>query len=357
MSDRVDSGFNASSIIIRCPNWVGDVVMATPAIRAVRNRFPGASLCVFIKSYAKALLHDSPHINEIIEYEDAGEHRGTGAYYRLLLGLRRRKFDLAILLPNSFRAAWEMRIARAKRRVGYATQGRGFLLTDPVPAPRENGKRKIMNMVDYYLALCRHIGCTDLDTREELFVSAEGEAAVEELLQEHNVGPGETLIGVVPGAGYGPSKIYPPERYARALDALVDRFGCRVVVITSPKEAPIAERLISAMEHPSIWPCEPVLDMDALKSLIQRCALLITNDTGPRHIAVAFDRPVVVVFGPTSTLYTDVNLEKTRIVRAQVDCSPCQLKECPTDHRCMTRIEPEQVVQAAVELLERFPPR
>jgi heptosyltransferase-2 len=328
--------------------------MATPAIRSLRLGFSEAHLAVVIKSYALPLLDGSPYIDEILECDPNGKHRGILGYYRFLYGLRQRDFGLGVVLPNSFRAAWELRVAGVKCRVGYARQGRGWLLTDPVPPPRDGKTLRIVNMVDYYLGLCTHLGCTQLDRREELFTIPEAEATAEAILGQHGFHGGEMLIGIAPGAGYGPSKLYPIERYAKVLNRLVEAHECRILIITSPKEADLAQALSSQLRRPAIRLDDQRVDLNVLKSLVKRLSLLITNDTGPRHIAVAFDKPVVVVFGPTSTAYTDVNLERQVIVRQEVECSPCQLKVCPTDHRCMTRLEPEKVYQAAETLIRRY---
>jgi len=339
-------------ILIRCPNWVGDVVMATPAIRSLRKRYPQARLAVFIKSYARQLLDHSPHIDEFLTFDPDGEHSSLAAYYRFLRSLRKHCFDLSVILPNSFRSAWEMRFIGARRRIGYLRQGRGLLLTDPVQPEREGRKLRITNMVDYYLRLVKEAGCDDLDQSEELFVSEEGEARIVRIFEQHNVSDSDLLVGLAPGSGYGPAKLYPPEKYAEVLDALIEKYGCKALITTSPEEHEIGETVCSQMRNESVHLSD--LGLDALKSLVKRLSLLITNDTGPRHIAVAFDRPVVVVFGPTSTLYTDVNLGKTEIVREEVECSPCQLKVCPIDHRCMTRLGSNRVFDAAENLLSRF---
>ena len=328
--------------------------MATPAIRSLRLRFPNAHLAVMIKSYARQLLDDSPRIDEILEYDPDDRHRGATRYYRFLHQLRDRRFDLGLVLPNSFRSAWEMRFAGVRRRVGYVRQGRGWLLTDPVPAPRDGRKLRIVNMVDYYLALCRSMGCENLSQEEELSTSPDGESRADDILRRNGVGEGDLVVGIAPGAGYGPAKQYPLQSYAEALNALAEKCGCRVLTITSPKEHHLAESLSSLLRRPAIRLDQEAVDLDVLKSVIKRLSLLITNDTGPRHLAVAFGKPVVVVFGPTSTLYTDVNLERQAIVREEVECSPCQLKVCPIDHRCMTRLLPERVTEAAESLLERY---
>ena len=341
------------SILIRFPNWVGDVVMATPVLRALRRTYPDAHLAVLIKKYARQLLDDCPYIDEIIEYDADGEHKSLKGYYRLLYQVRDKEFELGVLLPNSFRAAWEMRFARVKRRVGYARQGRGLLLTDPIPAPRDGRKLKIVNMVDYYLAICAHLGCAELSRTEELFTSTESDRRADEILKKNGVKDSDAIVGLAPGAGYGPAKLYPLDRYARVMNALAEQHGARILLITSPKEIDIAGKICGDLAGRPIRLDGEDVDLSVVKSLIKRSSLMVTNDTGPRHIAVAMDKPVVVVFGPTSTQYTDVNLGKTIIVREEVDCSPCQLKVCPIDHRCMERLQHERVLSAAKELMKR----
>lgn len=342
-----------SKILIRFPNWVGDVVMATPVLRAVRRQYPDAHLAVFIKKYARQLLDDCPHIDEVIEYDADGKHKSLKGYYRLLYQLREKDFDLGILLPNSFRAAWEMRFAGVKRRVGYARQGRGLLLTDPIPAPRDGRKLRIVNMVDYYLSICAHLGCAELSRTEELFTSMESDKRADAILKKNGVKENDVIVSLAPGAGYGPAKLYPLDRYAKVMNALADRYGVRVLLITSPNETSLADEISGDLKSKPVRLDGENVDLGVVKSLIKRATLMVTNDTGPRHIAVAMNKPVVVVFGPTSTVYTDVNLGKTIIVREEVDCSPCQLKICPIDHRCMERLEHGRVLAAAEELMER----
>ena len=335
-------------ILVRAPNWVGDVVMATPTFRAVRESDPDAHVALLCKPYVRPILHGAPWFNEIITYPG----RGVCELWRLAARLRAERFDLAIILPNSFRAALEVFLGRVRRRIGYARRRRALLLTHPVAPPRDSKGRFVpRNMVDYYLTLCQHLGYKGLSRREELFITPECQARADAFLEKHEIGPDTQMIGLNPGGAFGSSKIWPAGRFAAVADTLAERHACRIILFGSPSERPILEAVAAAMEHEPILAEPGELDLDTLKPLVKRCALLVTNDTGARHFAVAFDVPVVCIMGSTSPLYTDVNLERQIVVRVDVDCGPCQQKRCRTDHRCMTRISPEMVLAAAERLL------
>jgi heptosyltransferase-2 len=212
-------------------------------------------------------------------------------------------------------------------------------------------------MVDYYLALCQYLGCHGLSQREELHITDACQARADALMEKHGIGPETQLIGLNPGGAFGSSKLWLPERFATVADALAERTNVRIILFGSPSERPILEAVASHMEAAPILTEPGELDLDVLKPLMKRCSLLITNDTGARHFAVAFDVPVVCIMGSTSPRYTNVNLERQMIVRVDVDCGPCQKKVCTQDHRCMTRITADMVLDAAEKLLDRHGPR
>jgi heptosyltransferase-2 len=348
------SGQAPQRILVRAPNWVGDVVMATPAFRALRQHVPDARLVLLCKPYVEPILSGCPWFDELVTYPG----RGAGEFLRLVRRLRRERFDLAVILPNSFRTALEARLGGARRRVGYARPGRhrGWLLTDPIAPPLdEQGRFQPQNMVDYYLRLCEHLGCQDLSQREELFITPECQERADALLETYRVGPEKLLIGLNPGGAFGSSKIWPAERFAAVADALATRHDARAILFGSPNERPILKQVATAMDNEPILPEPGELNLDVLKPLVNRCGLLVTNDTGARHFAVALDVPCVTVMGSTSPAYTDVNLERQMVVRVDVDCGPCQQKVCTEDHRCMRLITPDMVLAAAEDLLDRFP--
>ena len=337
----------AQRIAVRAPNWVGDVVMATPTFRALRESYPDAHVAVVLKPYVKPILAGAPWFDETIETEG----RGIGPTLRLARRLRAGRFDLAVILPNSFRSALEAYLGRARRRIGYARRRRSLLLTDPIAAPCDaRGQFLPTNMVDYYLTLCRHLGCQSLSQREELFITDECQRLGDQILDRHGVGPETQLVGINPGGAFGSSKLWLPDRFAQVADALAGR-GFGILLFGSPGERPILEAVASHLTHEPILTAPGELTLDTLKPLMRRCALLVTNDTGARHFAVAFGVPVVCIMGSTSPRYTDVNMETQILVRVDVDCGPCQKKVCATDHRCMTRITPDMVLAAADKLL------
>jgi len=340
-------------ILIRAPNWVGDVVMATPAFRSVRKAFPDARITLVIKSYARAIINDAPWFDSVLEYDPGRRHRGAAGYAAFVLELRQCRPDVSLLLVNSMRGAVEARLAGARRIVGYDRGGRRLLLTDPVPPPRESGRIVPRNMVEYYLRLCTEIGCPPESTREELFVRPELESRADEFLARHGHDASRPLIGINPGAAFGSSKCWLPERFAQVSDTLIERYGCDVFICSAPSEKEIARSIQSLMKHRPVNPCDDNPGLEVCKAIVKRMRLLVTNDTGARHIAVAFGLPVVVIFGSTNTAYTDVNLERTRIVKAPgIDCAPCQKKICPTGtHRCMKEVTAGMVIEAVDEMM------
>lgn len=328
--------------------------MATPALRCLRHNFPAARIDLTMLPYVRKIVEGAPWFDRIIDYSPRGEHRGAAGHARYIRALRENRYDLAVVLPNSFSSAVLVFLAGAKRRIGYSRQGRGLLLTDSVPAPTENGKFAPEPMVEYYLRLCEKLDARVESTKPELFVDAESERRADELFERRRITGEKQVVAINPGAAYGSSKLWMPERFAQVGDRLVRREKCDVVLVAGPAEKQIAREIDAAARSNLANLAEEDVPLDLLKSIIKRCDMLITVDSGPRHYAVAFDKPVVVLMGPTDPRYTNANLEKTIVLRADdLDCAPCHIKECPTDHECMKGITPDMVVGAAAELLEK----
>jgi len=325
--------------------------MATPAIRAVRRRFPHSHLAVLARRAGADVLEHNPHVDRFFVADRRGVGPESGGPRRLARLLRAEHFDLALVLPNSFHAALVAWRARARRRVGYAVQWRSLLLTDRLPPPRENGKIVPVNMVDRYLALCAAIGCAQLSRKEELFASDDDRARADRALSALGVAEADRLVVLVPGASYGPSKRWGAEKFAEVADRLIERRGCKVLAHVGPGEGETGRRVAAASANGVLVPPAGTIDLKTLKAVVERAALVIANDTGPRHYAVAFGVPNVAILGPTDRRYIEVNLERTVLLQAEVDCGPCQRKVCPRDHRCMARITPDEVLAAAESLL------
>ncbi len=332
-------------IIIRSPNWVGDVVMATPAFRCIRESFPGAQITIALKSYVIKLIEGAPWFDETLLLD-----KNTPSL-AVIKQIRSKKYDLGFLFPNSFSSALMLWLGGVKRRIGYKRDARSWLLTDSVPRLSENGRFLPTYMGDYYLRLCAEMGCKPRSKELELFVSPEAQQRVEEIFERHHLNNGPPLILINPGAAYGSSKCWTAEGFARTADLIRERWECNIAVSCAPHELKLATDIISTAKSRVINLVSEIRTLDVLKALVKKCALLITVDSGPRHIAVAFKRPVVTLMGPNDPRYTASPAEIGQVIRADVDCLACHLKTCPKDHRCMTQIKPERVAQVGLELL------
>ncbi len=343
-------------VLVQAPNWLGDFVMATPIFRRLREALPEAHLALFGRSYLRPVLDGAPWFDEFLPSDEvAGSRasdRGSRAVVRNARRLRRERFDLAILLTNSFRTALTVRLAGIPERVGTEMQGRGWLLTHryrPVMATR--AKRVPQPMPEYWFGLLESFGLPRGSDRMELFVPETTQKAGRELLESFGIRDGDRLVALNPGASFGSSKLWNPESFAAVGDALAAE-GAKIAVLFGPGEETLAARIRECMRVPAVDGGRRV-SLDLLKPFFERCDLVVTTDAGPRHVAVAMGCPVVCVIGPTDPRYSATNLERSTVLREEVDCAPCHLKTCPIDHRCMTRLRPERVIEAARERLAR----
>lgn len=327
-------------ILALVPNWLGDAAMCTPALRALRRQFPEAHLTVAGRDAVCQLLEDTPWIDRLVPLP---KRPALGQMLRLGWDLRPGARDLCVVFPHSFRAALLARLTGARRRLGYDRGGRKALLTDAPPPYREEGEIVPIYMAREYLDLVAGLGCVDDNAGLELHVSARAAQAVAESLSDDT-----PVVALAPGAAFGPSKCWPAERYAAVADALAGRTGAQCVLLTGPGEEEARQAVIAAAKHPLIECGAALPGIARLKAIIARADVLIGNDSGPRHVAIAFGKPVICLMGPTSPRYTDSPWERGKILRVEVDCGPCQQPVCTTDHRCMRLISPEQVVTAAL---------
>jgi heptosyltransferase-2 len=339
-------------ILVRLPNWVGDVVMATPVFRVLREHWPDAEIVVEGKPFLKGLIAGLPTVDGFMADSSKG-WKATRARARRLAAER---FDLAILLPDSPRSAFGPFLARIPNRVGYSRDPiRRLCLTLSLKPPTQDGKRIPIPMPDRYLALVRALGCTRVDTGSvppvELAVSPAATARVRSMLEAQNVDPDARFVVGAPGANFGSSKLYPTPSFAAACDGMSEQLGLAVVLAPAPAEVDLALEVAAHMNRRAVVLDDPPTSLEELKALIALSSLMFSNDTGPRHMAVALGIPTVVTMGPTDHRHTDYQLEHQRVLREDVDCAPCHEKECPIDHRCMTRLAPSRVVAAAVDLL------
>ncbi len=344
----------ANNILVTAPSWVGDVVMATPSFRCVRENFPDANITLLLKPYAKEILGGAPWFDRVIEYDTKDKHKQAGKYLSLIKKLRKTKYDLAFVLPNSFSSALITWSAGVSRRIGYVRDNRAWLLTDAVQRPKENGRFLPTYMGDYYLRLCTSIGCKVGSKKTEIFVSPESGKKIEQLFSKHGLTSNSRLkVLINPGATYGSSKFWTADGFAETAKLLREQKDCDVLLVTSPDEKDVADKIVDASDGNIVNLSQDRITLELLKALVDKCSLLITVDSGPRHIAVALNKPVVTLIGPTDPRYSRTKQEIGKVVRAPVDCAPCHLKTCPTDNRCMAQIKPQKVVAAAIELLPK----
>ena len=369
-------------ILVILPTWVGDFVMATPTLRAIRDRFKQAKITFLMVPNLGELVEGGDWMDEVVEWPRRGEIlrgaqndvvrdaendavRGAendvlgGAqndvvgFLKLARRLRRCAFDLAVLLPNSFRSGLMAMLSGVPRRVGYDRDARGFLLTDRLPAPRAKGRAGPHPICRYYGRIAARLGCPEPDDTLELFTTSRCEDSVEQRLVSLGIAQRKPLVVISPGASYGAAKLWLPERFAAVADQLSRSLDAAVIVTCGPGEEPIAQRINLAATDRTYLFDDPRLTLGELKALIKRADLLIGNDAGPRHIAKAFNVPVVTVFGPTHQAWTDTSYPDERKVSIRVDCGPCQQKICPLGHhQCMTGVTVKMVYDRCIELLE-----
>lgn len=333
-------------ILIRLPSPLGDAICATPALRALREHFTEAHITFLAAPFTQTILSPTTFCDAWLT-PDKG-------FFAQVRQLHRGAFQTAILLKNSFGSALTVRLAGIGQRIGYARDGRSFLLTDRIaPLKDDNGRFAPVSSVQYYLTLAERLGAKPTSRLPELDVSPPDEEAVRRQFPELK-SSGRPLVILVPGGAFGPSKLWPAERFAACADALIERHHAQVIISVAPTEAErrAAEAICSRCRHPLVHLGNASLTGGQLKALFGQAALVLTNDTGPRHIAIALRRKVVTLFGPNNPARTHTDYaDEIRIV-GKGPCVPCDKPVCrATEHYCMESITVEQVLGAAEQLL------
>ena len=315
-----------ANILIRATNWVGDAVMSLPALRAVRARFPGARITILAKSSTADLYVIERVSDEIIIYDSKSR-------WSLIRDLRARHFDCAILLQNAFEAALIAWLAGIPNRIGYDRDGRGWLLTRAVSVPKRGEIPRHERF--YYLELVAQALACDSAGENNMVLACER----------------KKIIGVSPGAAYGGAKRWLPERFAEAAAKLAGARGASIALFGSPGERALCEQVEKLLAGYAVTNHAGQTTLAQFIELAAQCELFLTNDSGAMHIASALGVPTVAIFGATDDAATGPVGPKARVVREPVECSPCLLRECPIDHRCMTRVSADRVVKEALALL------
>jgi lipopolysaccharide heptosyltransferase II len=330
-------------LLIRATNWVGDAIMALPALRAVRERFPEAHVAILALPYVAKIYEGQGIADELIGYDRSGKHAGIMGREKLASRLKESNFEQALLLQNAFEAAWIVWRAGIPRRIGYDRDGRGILLNRAVPVPR-NGEIPAHEKY-YYLELLRRIGWIDsLPATPEISLrvaAAEADKA-EHRLRLGGARTGVPRIAVAAGASYGSAKCWPPERFAEALNRLHAEHEADIVLFGTDGEAAVSAAIQAGLKHAAV-DLTGTTAIGELPALLSRCSVFLGNDSGAMHVAAAVGLPVVAVFGPTDPHGTAPVTPRCTIIQEKPYCSPCFLRRCPTDHRCMLAVAPETV--------------
>ena len=344
-------------LLIRGTNWVGDSVMAIPALREVRRLLPRTHITLLVLPWVSDIYQGSPWVDDVWLYDRKGRHAGAAGRIRLIRSLAQGGFDAALLLQNAFEAALLARLAGIPLRAGYRRDARGWLLTHALSV---DPRLKARHQTCYYLDLVERLAGREraLDTPSsahqktipELPLEPEARALARRQLEKEGVRFQGKVVGVHPGAAFGSAKRWVGDRYAQVLDRLTRAQGAEVILFGSRQERPIAEAICGHMAtHPLVLSGRTSLS--DLIAMIACCDLFITNDSGPMHLAAALGIPTLALFGSTDQVATGPLGPAAVVLNKNVECSPCLLRECPIDHRCMTRITVEEVFQEAVRML------
>lgn len=342
---------SARRIVIAAPNWLGDAVLGLPAMAAIRGAAAGAHLTVAAPASVAALFHEPTGVapDAVVTLPS-----GRSEAVTVLAGGR---FDLGILFPNSFGSAWRLRRAGIPQRWGYASSGRGWLLTK---RSRRPARRRAHHMRDYYRALVEGLGVPVGDDPPRLGVSAQSAREADRELSGFADGQAP-LVVIAPGAAYGQAKQWPPARMAELVARLVREAGARAVVVGAAHDRPAARAIESWLRAHAPEAVEQMLDLvgrtslGALVGITARAGVFVSNDSGAMHVAAALGRPVVAIFGPTDERATGP-IGAHHMITEPVFCRPCLLRDCPIDHRCMKRITVDRVAAAARASVEPVGP-
>jgi heptosyltransferase II len=329
-------------ILLRAPNWVGDSAVASPAMRAIRAKFPDAEITVMVRPSVTGVFASADFVDHVwTEPRPAGIRE----WFRIALEVRRRRFDMAVLFPNSFESAAMVFIGGVRQRIGYSMDSRGWMLTRRIP-----GEKRKVHHVNYYLELAKAVSADVSNPTMQMTARAEDRAKARKLLAASGIPSDKDFMVLSPGAAFGAAKRWGDHQFAAAADTLAEEFKLAVVIIGSEGERSISDSIRNFMKVPPVI-LNGKTSLETLIGLIAESKLMLGNDSGPVHLASALGIPAVAVFGATDYIVAAPYGPRGRAVHVPVECSPCWLRECPIDHRCMTRVSPEMVCDAAREVL------
>jgi heptosyltransferase-2 len=339
--------FEPQNIIVRMPNWIGDLVMATPILHDLRKAFPKARITAMCRLPICELLKEDPEIDELFCFRKGSRWDRRNERRNIIEKLKEGKYDLGILLTHSFSSAWWFWMGRIRYRLGYKSNARKWLLTHSLAFP-ENIDRQ--HLVTTYKMLLKPLGIPLSNTPPALYLSSKEKEEARALLHQRGVPEGALVVGINPGATYGSAKCWLPERFRDVTMRLLDDPDLYIVYFGDQATAGLCKEI--CRDLPSrVINLAGLTTLRQLASLISVCDVLLTNDSGPMHIADALDTTLVALFGSTSEIVTGPYRQRD-VIRKPVECSPCYQRVCPIDFRCMKRIESDEVYAAVRKSLD-----
>ena len=326
-------------ILVRGVNWVGDTILTYPTVQKLKSLFPHSHLAILVPSHLIDLWKTFPYADEIIPFQ---KKRGFGSIWEdlnLSQSLKERNFDLAIIFPRSFRSAFQAYLARIPIRIGYQDEGRSLFLTHGI---RRTEEIRRSHRVHYFQKLTDSLGQAEGSSSPRIFLREEDRKWAEQKLRDLGIQDGRPLIGMNPGATYGLAKCWYPERFGELGKRLFEKWKATVLLFGKEEERPIAKEILQHLKEGGI-DLTGKTHLLQLAALLERCQLIVTNDTGTMHVATAVGAPVVALFGSTDPSTTGPWGDGHIVIRKDVPCSPCLKRICPTDHRCMELITVDEV--------------
>lgn len=344
MGSQDNSLSRSKKILVRSPNWIGDAVMSLPALMGIKSAFPDGEISILAKPWVAEIFQGFSPLNRVILYESPGKHQGFTGKLRLAQKLKEENFDLALLFPNSFESALIAYLARIPKRAGYDTDGRGLLLTHPVPS----AEKKKGHQIDYYLKLINYLGFPTPTRIPRLKISVEQASWVHKKLKSLGMDK-EPLVGLTPGSSFGPAKQWPWEKFAKLSEMINKRLGAQVVILGSHSDQHIAQKILQGRQKMGYDFTGQTTLAEAM-ALMADCQLVVTNDSGLMHVAAAVGVPLVAIFGSTDPDHTGPIGEHCRVIRKALPCSPCFKKKCPKNLDCLQAISVEEVYEEVEKL-------
>lgn len=333
-------------ILIRGTNWIGDAVMTLPAVAAIRKTWPQARIALLAKPWVADIYREAGDVDNLIIFEEPGRHAGPMGKLLLAQELRERRYAMAILLQNAIEAAIIARLARIPLRAGYDADARGWLLTHAVQ--RTKAARRV-HQIHYYLEMVKALGCLDTGPELCLALRPATRTLADPLLP--GAAADSLLVGMAPGAAYGPAKRWPAERFAAVAATLLRDYPEALIVLLGSERDREATDVIAATMPARCLNLAGRTSVREVMAVIARCRVFLTNDSGLMHIAGALNVPTVAIFGSTNPDATSPPGGRNIIIRKPVDCSPCLKTVCPTDFRCMKLIDVAEVAAAINDVL------